>query len=56
MIIENTNNLFHFGQTNTHDKLYIKNNNKYYYDEIAYPFSKRIKKHEPEGAPENKPV
>jgi hypothetical protein len=35
----------------------FKNNNKNNYDEIAYPFSKRIKlKHEPEAAPEKKPV
>jgi hypothetical protein len=33
------------------------NNNKNNYDEIAYPFSKRIKlKHEAEAAPEKKPV
>jgi hypothetical protein len=49
--------MFHFEQTNTPDKYYIKNNNKTNYDEIAYPFSKRIKlKHELETAPENKPV
>jgi hypothetical protein len=53
IIIENTNNLFHVEQTNTPDKSYIKNNKKNNYDEIAYPFSKRIKlKHEPESAPE----
>ena len=35
----------------------FKNNNKIDYDEIAYPFSKRIKlKHEPEAAAENAPV
>jgi hypothetical protein len=57
MCVENTKNSFHFGQTNTPDKYYIKNNNKKNYDEIDHPFSKRIKqKHEPEAAPENKPV
>jgi hypothetical protein len=57
MSIKNTNNFFHFKQTNTPDKSDIKNNNKNNYDEIAYPFNKRIKqKHEPEAAPENKPV
>jgi hypothetical protein len=39
MSIENTNNLFHFEQTNMPDKSYIKNNNKNNYDEIDYPFS-----------------
>jgi hypothetical protein len=35
----------------------IKNNKKKNYDEIAYPFSKIIRlKHEPEAAPEKKPV
>jgi hypothetical protein len=48
MSIENTNNLFHFEQTNTPDKSCIKNNSKNNYDEISYPFGKRIKlKHEP---------
>jgi hypothetical protein len=52
-----TYNLFHFEQTNEHDKCYLKNNNKNDYDEIAYPFSKRIKlKHEPEAAPKKEPV
>jgi hypothetical protein len=51
-----TNNLFHFEQTNEPDKCYLKNN-KNNYDEIAYTFSKIIKlKHEPEAAPEKKPV
>jgi hypothetical protein len=55
--INSTNNLFRFEQTNTPDKSDIKNNKKNNYDEIAYPFSKRIKlKHEPEAAQENKPV
>jgi hypothetical protein len=57
MSIEKTNNLFHFEQTNTPDKSYIKNNKKNTYYDIAYPFSKIIKlKHEPEADPENKPV
>jgi hypothetical protein len=52
-----TNNLFHFEQTNEPDKYYLKNNKKKNCDEIAYPFSKRIKlKHEPEAAPEKKPL
>jgi hypothetical protein len=57
MSITNTNNLFYFKQTNEPDKSYVKNNNKTNYNEIAYPFSKIIKlKHEPEAAPEDKPV
>jgi hypothetical protein len=33
------------------------NNNYYYYDRLAYPFSKRIKlRHEPEEVQENIPV
>jgi hypothetical protein len=39
------------------DKSCLDNNYNKYYDEIAYPFSKRIKlKHEPEEAHDNKPV
>jgi hypothetical protein len=57
MIIANTNNLFHLEQTNEPDTYYIKNNNKTNYDEISYPFSKISKlKHDPEAAPEDKPV
>jgi hypothetical protein len=57
MSIANTNNVFHFEQTNEPDKSYIKNNNKTNYDEIAYPFSKIIKlKHEPEAAPEDSTI
>jgi hypothetical protein len=57
MSVVNTHNLFDFKQNNEPDKYYIKNNNKTNYDEIAYPFSKRIElKHEPEAAPEDKPV
>jgi hypothetical protein len=57
MRINSTSNLFHFGQNNMTDKSCLDNNNYYYYDEIAYPFSKRNKlKHEPEAAQENKPL
>jgi hypothetical protein len=46
-----TNNLFHFEQTNEPDECYLNNKNN------VYPFSKRIKlKHDPEAAPEKKPV
>jgi hypothetical protein len=55
-----TNNLFHFEQTNEPAKCSLRNDNKNNHnndDEIAYPFSKIIKlKHEPEAAPEKKPV
>jgi hypothetical protein len=48
-----TNKLFHFEQTSEPDKCYLKDNNNDNYDEIAYPFIKRIKlKHEPEEATE----
>jgi hypothetical protein len=57
MSIEDTNNLFHFEQTNSPDKYYIKNKKKNNYDEVAYPFSNIIfkVKHEPEAEadPEN---
>jgi hypothetical protein len=54
MSIENTSNLFHFGQHISPDNTCLDNNNN---DEIAYPFSKGIKiKHEPERSQENKPV
>jgi hypothetical protein len=57
MIIESTNNLFHVGQNNSTDKSCLDNNYNKFYDEIVYPFSKKIKpKHEPEVAQENKPV
>jgi hypothetical protein len=52
-----TNKLFHFEQTNEPDKYYFKNKNKNNYDDISYPFGKIIKlKHDPEAAPEKKPV
>jgi hypothetical protein len=39
------------------DKSCEDNNNYYYYEDLSYPFSKRIKlKHEPEEAQENNPV
>jgi hypothetical protein len=39
------------------DKSFLDNYYNYYYDESAYPFSKRIKlKYEPEAAQEHKPV
>jgi hypothetical protein len=57
MSIESNNNLFHFGQNNSTDKSFLDKNNNNNNDEIAYPFSKRIKlKHEPEEIQENKPV
>jgi hypothetical protein len=52
-----TNKLFHFEQTYDPDKCYLKDNDNDNYDENAYPFNKRIRpKHEPEEAPEKKPV
>jgi hypothetical protein len=57
MSIESTNNVFNFGQNNSTEKSCLDNNYNYNYDEIAYPFRKRIKlKHEPEAAQKNKPV
>jgi hypothetical protein len=59
MSINSTNMFSHSVQNNMTDKSCLDNNNNYYYDEIAYPFSKRMKlKHEPEAeaAQENKPV
>jgi hypothetical protein len=53
--INSTNKLFHFGQNNMTDKSCLDNNYNNNYDEIAYPFSKRIKlKHDPESAQEKK--
>jgi hypothetical protein len=55
--INSTNNLFHFGQNNITDNFFLDNNYYNNYDEIAYPFSKRIKlKHDPEATQENRPV
>jgi hypothetical protein len=57
MSIESTKTLFHFGQNNSTDKSYLDKNYNNNYDEIACPFSNRIKlEHEPEAAQENKPV
>jgi hypothetical protein len=55
--INSTNKLFYSGHNNKTDKSCLDNKNNNDYNEIAYPFSKRIKlKHEPEAAQENKPV
>jgi hypothetical protein len=52
-----TNKLFHSKQTYEPNKYYLKDNNNDNYDHIAYPFSKKIRlKHDPEEAPEKKPV
>jgi ribosomal protein L13 len=57
IIIVNTSNLFHFGQTNTPDKSYIKKNKKIIMMKWLTHVVKIIKlKNEPEAAPENKPV
>jgi hypothetical protein len=54
----NDSNIFSYSeQNNMTDKTCLGNNNNYYYDELAYPFNKRIKlKHEPEEDQENIPV
>jgi hypothetical protein len=55
--IHSTNTLSHSGKNNMTDKSCLYNNYDNNYDEIAFPFSKRIKlKHEPEAVQENKPV
>jgi hypothetical protein len=55
--INDTNTLSHSEQNNMTDKYCLGNNDNNYYDEMAYPFSKRIKiKHEPEAAQKNIPV
>jgi hypothetical protein len=55
--INSTNTLSHSGQNNMTDKSCLDNNYNNNYDEIAYPFIKRIKlKHELEAAQENKPL
>jgi hypothetical protein len=55
--INDTNTLSYSEQNNMTDKTFLGNNYNNYYDELAYPFSNRIKlKHEPEDAQENKPV
>jgi hypothetical protein len=55
--INDTNTFSYSEQNNMTDKPCLGNNYNYNYDEISYPFSKRIKlKNEPEEAQENKPV
>jgi hypothetical protein len=55
--IIDTNTLSYSEQNNMTEKPCLGNNYNNYYDELVYPFSKRIKvKHEPEEAQENKPV
>jgi hypothetical protein len=55
--INDTNTFSYSQQNNMTDKPCLGNNYNNYYDELAFPFSKRIKlKHEPEKAQENKPV
>jgi hypothetical protein len=55
--INNTNTFAYSKQNNMTDKSCLDNNCNNDYDELAYPFSKRIKlKHEPEEAQESNPV
>jgi hypothetical protein len=55
--INDTNTFSYSEQNNITDKPYLGNNYNNDYDELANPFSKRIKiKDELEGAQENKPV
>jgi hypothetical protein len=55
--ITNTNTFSYSKQTNMTDKSCLDNNYNNDYDELADPFSKRIKlKHEREEAQENNPV
>jgi hypothetical protein len=55
--INDTNTFDYSKQNNMTDKYYEDNNYKNDYDELAYPFSQRIKlKHEPEEAQENNPI
>jgi hypothetical protein len=56
-IINDTSIFPYSKQNNMTDKPCVDNSYNNYNDELAYPFSKRIKlKHEPEEAQENKPV
>jgi hypothetical protein len=56
-IINDTNTSSYSEQNNMTDKNCLGNNYNNDNDELAYPFSKKIKlKHEPEDAQENKPV
>jgi hypothetical protein len=55
--INDTNTFAYSKQNNMTDKSCVGNNYNNDYEELSYPFSKRIKlKHEPEEAQENKPV
>jgi hypothetical protein len=55
--INDTNTFSYSEHNNMTDKTCLGNNYNNNYDELAYPFSKRIKlRHEPEKAQENKPV
>jgi hypothetical protein len=55
--INDTNTCAYSKQNNMTDRSCENNNYNNDYDELAYPFSKRIKlKHEPEEAQENNPV
>jgi hypothetical protein len=55
--INDTNTFFYSEQNNMTDKPCLGNNYNNNYDELDYPFSKRIKqKHEPKEGQENKPV
>jgi hypothetical protein len=55
--INSSNTFSHSEQNNMTEKSCLGNYYNYNYDEMAYPFSKRIKvKHEPEAAQENKAV
>jgi hypothetical protein len=55
--INSTNTFAYSKQNNMTDKSCLDINSNNDYDELAYPFSKRIKlKHEPEEAQENVPV
>jgi hypothetical protein len=57
MSIENANNLFHLRQNKSTVESCLDNNYNNDYDNVSYPFSKRIKlTHEPEEAKENRPV
>jgi hypothetical protein len=55
--INDTNTFYYSKQNNMTDKICEDNNYNNDYDELAYPFSKRIKlKHEPKETQENNPV
>jgi hypothetical protein len=57
IIINNTDTFDYSMQDKLTHKMCVHNDYNNNYDELAYPFSKRIKlKHEPEKAQENAPV